>query len=97
MRTALAAQPDAIVQNAFSCTTDQPELQQAKDQGVPVIGVETTDCSDAGTGPALFTVPMVYSDKYPDNKSWWTGWGQVSARLHRRRFRRSGEGDHGVR
>jgi len=79
MRTALAAQPDAIVQNAFSCTTDQPELQRAKDQGVPVIGVETTDCSDAGTGPALFTVPMVYSDEYPDNKSWWTGWGQVSA------------------
>jgi ribose transport system substrate-binding protein len=78
MRTALAANPDAIVQNAFSCSTDQPELQQAKQQGVPVIGVETTDCSDAG-GPSLFTVPMIYSEDYPDNKAWWTGWGQVSA------------------
>ena len=79
MRTALAAHPDAIVQDAFSCSTDQPELQQAKQQGVAVIGLETTDCSDAGNGPSLFTVPMIYSDTYPDNKAWWTGWGQVSA------------------
>lgn len=79
VRTALAAQPDAIVQDAFSCTTDQPELQRAKDQGVAVIGVETTDCSDAGVGPELFTVPMIYSEAYPNNKAWWTGWGQRSA------------------
>jgi ribose transport system substrate-binding protein len=76
MRTALAAKPDAIIQDAFSCSTVQPELQQAKQQKVAVIGVETTDCSDAGTGPSLFTVPMVYSKTYPDNKAWWTGWGQ---------------------
>lgn len=79
IRTALAAQPDAIVQDAFSCSTVQPELQRAKEQGVPVLGLETLDCSDAGTGPALFTIPMVYSKAYPDNKAWWTGWGAWSA------------------
>jgi ribose transport system substrate-binding protein len=79
MRTALAAHPSAIVEDAFSCTTVQPELEQAKQEGVAVLGLETTDCSDAGTGPTLFTVPMIYSTTYPGNKAWWTGWGQWSA------------------
>ncbi|WP_311215039.1 MULTISPECIES: substrate-binding domain-containing protein [unclassified Arthrobacter] len=81
MRTALAARPDAIIQDAFSCTTVQPELQQAKELGVPVLGLETLDCSDAGTGPSLFTIPMIYSETYPDNKAWWTGWGAWSAKF----------------
>jgi ribose transport system substrate-binding protein len=79
MRTALAAHPDAIVEDAFSCSTVQPELQQAKEQGIPVLGLETLDCSDAGSGPSLFTIPMIYSKTYPDNKAWWTGWGAWSA------------------
>ena len=79
MRTALAAHPDAIIEDAFSCSVVQPELQQAKQEGVPVLGLETTDCSDAGTGPSLFTIPMIYSKIYPGNKAWWTGWGQWSA------------------
>lgn len=80
MRTALAAQPDAIIQDAFSCSTVQPELERAKQQGVPVLGLETLDCSDTGSGPTLFTIPMIYSETYPDNKSWWTGWGEWSAK-----------------
>jgi ribose transport system substrate-binding protein len=79
LRTAVAAQPDAIIQDAFSCSIVQPELERAKQQGVPVLGLETTDCSDAGTGPELFTIPMIYSEEYPDNKSWWSGWGKWSA------------------
>ena len=79
MRTALAAHPSAIIEDAFSCSTVEPELEQAKQEGVPVLGLETTDCSDAGTGPTLFTVPMIYSTTYPGNKAWWTGWGQWSA------------------
>jgi ribose transport system substrate-binding protein len=78
LRTALAAHPDAIILDAFSCSGVQPELQQAQQQGIPVLGLETTDCSDAGTGPSLFTVPMIYSETYPDNKAWWTGWGTWS-------------------
>ncbi|NKQ55508.1 substrate-binding domain-containing protein [Amycolatopsis sp. K13G38] len=77
-RTALAAHPDAIILDAFSCSNLQPELQQAKQQGVPVMGVETTDCSDAGTGPSLFTVPLIYGENYPGQKAWWTGWGTWS-------------------
>ncbi|WP_178379951.1 sugar ABC transporter substrate-binding protein [Cryptosporangium aurantiacum] len=75
MRTALAARPDAIVESSFSCSTVQPELQQAKQLGIPVIGVRTVDCNDAGVGPSLFTVPMIYSEEIPDNKAFWTGWG----------------------
>jgi ribose transport system substrate-binding protein len=79
LRTALAAKPDAIVLDAFSCSGVKAELQQAKQQNVPVLGLETTDCSDAGSGPSLFTVPMIYSITYPNNKAWWTGWGAWSA------------------
>jgi len=79
MRTAIAAKPDAIIQDAFSCASDQPQLQQAKKLGIPVIGVETVDCSDAKIGPKLFTIDMVYSDKYKNNQEWWTGWGEWAA------------------
>jgi len=79
MRTAIAAKPDAIVQDAFSCAADQPQLQQAKKLGIPVIGVETVDCSDAKVGPKLFTIDMVYSEKYPTHAAWWTGWGEWAA------------------
>lgn len=79
MRTALAAHPSAIVEDAFSCDVVQPELVQAKAEKVPVIGVDTTDCNDAGTGPALFTVPLVYSSTYPTNAAWWAGWGSWAA------------------
>lgn len=78
MRTALAARPDAIIEYAFSCTTVQPELQQAKQLGIPVIGLATLDCSDTGTGPSLFTVPVKYSETYPDNQAFWRGWGEWS-------------------
>jgi ribose transport system substrate-binding protein len=79
MRTAIAAKPDAIILDAFGCTGVQPELQQAKDAGIAVLGLSNTDCSDAGTGPSLFTVPMIYSDTVPDNKAYWTSWGDWSA------------------
>lgn len=78
MRTALAAHPDAIIEDGFSCSTVQPELEQAKQQNVPVIGVDTTDCNDDKTGPALFSVPMTYSTQYATPQEWWTGWGEWS-------------------
>jgi ribose transport system substrate-binding protein len=80
LKTAIAANPDAIVLDAFGCTGVQPQLQQAKAAGIPVLGLSNTDCSDAGTGPSLFTVPMVYSDTVPGHKEFWTSWGDWSAR-----------------
>lgn len=81
LRTAIAAKPDAIILDAFGCSGVQPELQQAKSQGIPVMGLVNTDCDEAGTGPALFTIPMIYSETYPTNKAYWIGWGDWSGQF----------------
>lgn len=79
IETAVAAHPDAIIQEAFSCSTDEPGLEKAKQAGIPVIGVETLDCSDAG-GPQLFTVPLIYSAAMRTGSAWWTTFGTYAAR-----------------
>jgi ribose transport system substrate-binding protein len=78
VRTALAANPSAIFLSAIPCSAVEPELAQAKAQHVPVMGVETLDCSATG-GPSLFTVPLVYSTTYPNDKAFWEGWGSFAA------------------
>jgi ribose transport system substrate-binding protein len=78
METAVSAHPDAIIQEAFSCSTDQPGLEQAKRAGIPVIGVETLDCSDTG-GPQLFTVPLIYNTNATTGTQWWTNFGKYAA------------------
>jgi ribose transport system substrate-binding protein len=79
IETAVAAHPDAIIQEGFSCSTDEPGLEQAKQAGIPVIGVETLDCSDTG-GPQLFTVPMIYNTNVRTGAQWWTNFGSFAAR-----------------
>lgn len=79
IETAVAAHPDAIIQSAFSCATDEPGLLQAKQAGIPVIGVETLDCSDTG-GPQLFTVPLIYGADAKNATQWWTNFGAYAAK-----------------
>jgi ribose transport system substrate-binding protein len=79
-RTALASSPDAIIVHGWSCDDAQQALQEAKDQGVLVLGLDNTDCSDvAGGGPQLFTTDMVYTDEIPDNASRWKEYGRLAA------------------
>lgn len=78
VRTALAANADAIMMYGVPCELTQGALQDAKNQGVPVLGVETPDCS-AGGGPDLFTVEEKYSDTYKDAVELWKGYGAMQA------------------
>jgi len=78
MRTALAAHPSAIIQDAFSCQSDQEALQEAKQQGVLVMGPEALDCSDTG-GPKLFSVDMVYNNTERTAQEYWQAFGKYSA------------------
>jgi ribose transport system substrate-binding protein len=78
LEAAIAAHPSAIVEDAFSCSTVEPALEQAKADGIPVIGLETLDCSDVG-GPKLFSVSMIYSKQIPTNKALWSAFGTYAA------------------
>jgi ribose transport system substrate-binding protein len=55
VRTALAAKPDAILLYGVACEAVKGALQDAKAQGVLVMGVETPDCA---IGEKMFSVNM---------------------------------------
>ncbi|MCW2848449.1 MAG: ABC-type sugar transport system periplasmic component-like protein [Marmoricola sp.] len=61
VRTALAAKPDALVIQGMDCSVIQQPLQEAKDQGVPVFGLQSLDCSEIDPSqPSLIPVKMQY-------------------------------------
>jgi ribose transport system substrate-binding protein len=74
IKTALAAHPSAIVQDAFSCSSDQAGLIEAKNEGIPVLGAEALDCS-----PSLFTVPIKYNATVQSGPEYWKAFGKLSA------------------
>lgn len=79
IRTAISAGADAImVYGGGGCSGAQGALQEAKDKGILLMGVETPDCSDEG-GPEIFNVTENYSEKYPDTEALWKGYGAFSA------------------
>lgn len=78
VRTALAAKPDALIVHGFSCADAQQSLDEARQQGVLVIGLENTDCSDEG-GPKLFTADMMYTETVKSNTDYWYQFGQRAA------------------
>jgi ribose transport system substrate-binding protein len=80
MRTAIAANPDAIIVHGMSCSAIKQPLEEAKAAGIPVMGVEGLDCSDEpGGGPSLFTVDMQYSAKAPSAVEYFKSWGKSAA------------------
>jgi ribose transport system substrate-binding protein len=81
IRTALAANPDAIITHGFSCAQAQQALQEANDQGVLVMSVEGMDCNDAGaTGPKLYNTTMLYSEKAKTVTDYFDSWGVLAGK-----------------
>lgn len=78
VRTALAAKPDAIILHGIPCPAVQQPLEEARIQGVKVLGVESLDCSDTG-GPKLFTADMQYTTNAPTGVDYFRTWGELSA------------------
>lgn len=66
IRTALAASPDALYLQGFSCQLASQALQEARDQGVPTISVEGVNC-DGADGQPLFTVPNGLNEQVGDD------------------------------
>lgn len=78
VNTALAAQPDAILLFGVACELVLGPLQEAKAQGILLMGVETPDCSDSG-GPQVFDVVSQYSEEYQTTPDLWRAYGAFSA------------------
>jgi ribose transport system substrate-binding protein len=63
IRQAIAEQPDAIITHGFDCNVGKQALQDAKDAGIPVIGVVNFDCDETGDGAALQPIKMIVNSK----------------------------------
>jgi ribose transport system substrate-binding protein len=81
IRTALSTGPDAIIIHGMSCSTVKQPLEEAKADGVLIMGVEGLDCSDEdGGGDSLFSAPMIYSESAPSVIEYFKSWGTIGGR-----------------
>jgi ribose transport system substrate-binding protein len=80
LRTALAAEPDAVAIHGIACPVIKGPLAEAKRQGVQIIGVEALDCSAPPTnGDSLFTADMKYAPKMQNTLDYFKAWGTITA------------------
>jgi ribose transport system substrate-binding protein len=80
VRQALAGKPDAIILHAITCSAANAPLAEAKKQGIPVIGVESLDCSDPPVkGEDLLTYDNPYGKDMATTFDYFTQWGHFGA------------------
>jgi ribose transport system substrate-binding protein len=81
VRTALAAHPSALVLQGMDCSQIEQPLEEAKAEGVPVLGVQTIDCSAEQAGaPSLLSAQMLYADNAPTLQDYYNSWGVTAAK-----------------
>ena len=73
VQQAIAAHADGIILYAIDCSYVKTGLQQAKRAGIPVVGIESQDCT-----PSLET-PLTYGPAYGDFFGLEKGWGAAAA------------------
>lgn len=78
IRQAIVLKPDAIVTVALNCDSAQQPLQEAKEAGIPVLGVLNNDCDVEG-GPKLQPIPMVLNETSASTTEFWTNYGAQKA------------------
>lgn len=80
IRTALAAHPDALIIQGMDCSLIQQPLQEAKDQGVPVFGLQSLDCSEIDPSqPSLIPIKMLYHKNAPTVQDYYEAIGKNAA------------------
>jgi ribose transport system substrate-binding protein len=80
VRQALAGNPDAIILHAITCSAANAPLAEAKQKGIPVIGVESLDCSDPPVnGEDLLTYDSPYGENMETTFDYFTEWGKFGA------------------
>jgi ribose transport system substrate-binding protein len=73
VQQAIAAHADGIILYAIDCSYVKTGLQAAKQARIPVVGIESQDCS-----PSLET-PLAYGPAYRDFPGLEKGWGAAAA------------------
>jgi len=83
VKTALAANPSALIIHGISCNLIAPALQEAKSRGIPVMGVEALDCDEGleegEEGTELFTAEMKYNESAESGLEYFQSWGNIAA------------------
>lgn len=76
-REALATKPNAIVVNGINCDEIEQPIKEAVAAKIPVMGLESFDCSDkyAGKGPKLYSIPVIYNKGASGTAGWFEEWG----------------------
>ena len=78
VRTAVAANPDAIVIDGFDCPAAEAALEEAKAQHIVLMGLTSNDCSSSG-GPELFSAEMKYGENATSVSEFNKSWGERAA------------------
>jgi ribose transport system substrate-binding protein len=76
---AIAAKPSAIIVDSFSCQPAQQSLTKAREDHIPVLAVESTDCSEYEKTPNLYTVPYIPNKSVANWKEWFQQRGTRAA------------------
>jgi ribose transport system substrate-binding protein len=79
IQQAIAAKPSAIIVDSFSCQPAQESLTKARAAKIPVLAVESTDCSFYEKTPNLYTVPYVPNSTTRNWKEWFQARGTRAA------------------
>jgi ribose transport system substrate-binding protein len=79
IRSAIAAKADAIIVDSFSCQPAQQSLREARAAKIPVLGIESTDCSVFDHGPNMYTVPFIPNSTLTSNEKWFQARGTRAA------------------
>ena len=79
IRSAIAAKADAIIVDSFSCQPAQQSLREARAAKIPVLGIESTDCSVFDKGPDMYTVPFIPNSTLKSNEDWFKARGTRAA------------------
>jgi ribose transport system substrate-binding protein len=79
IQQAIAAKPSAIIVDSFSCQPAQQSLTAARAAHIPVLAVESSDCSDYESTPNLYTVPYIPNSTVKNWKEWFQARGTRAA------------------
>jgi ribose transport system substrate-binding protein len=75
------AKPDALVVQGMDCSVIEQPLAEAKAQGVPVLGVQSVDCSAETPGaPSLIPIQVLFSANAQTLKDYFASQGANAAK-----------------
>jgi ribose transport system substrate-binding protein len=80
IRTAIAAQPDAIVTHGINCNEAKTSFEEAKAAGIPLVEASNIDCSDPRIGgEKLITIGEQFNKEAKDTAAFYTKQGEHQA------------------